>query len=539
MSLYAQGLLDVHAELIVDLFAGGGGASSGIEQALGRMVDIAINHDARAVALHQANHPQTLHYVSDVFEVDPRTATNGRPVALLWGSPDCTYHSKARGSKPIRDANKKRRALAWVITRWAGQVRPRIIFLENVEEFAQWGPLVGKTDELRPCPKRRGNTFRTWKRSLERLGYVVEHRELAACDYGSPTIRKRLFVIARCDGQPIVWPEATHGAGLKPFRTVAECIDWSVPMCSIFATKEEAKTWAKEHGFKNSPIRPLKENTMRRIARGVQKFVLNGKPFLIELTHQGNRRQKPLDEPMHTITCAKRGETALVSPFLSTYYGDKPGAGVRGQELSEPMATQTTENRHALVAAFLSQNNGGFYEGAGRPMSEPISTILVNGRGHQPLIAAHIQRDFGQSIGSSVSEPVGTVTPNGGGKAALVASFLAQYNGTAIGQAINDPLKTVSTVDRFGFVAVEVKGEPFYIAHIAMRMLTPRELYSCQGFRPEYIIDRTATGEPLTKTEQVRMVGNSVCPPVAEAIVRANCADLIVRQSTPISSFAK
>src|SRR5690625_2512352 len=287
MSIYSQLLLDIHDELIVDLFAGGGGASCGIEMATGRQVDVAVNHDAAAVAMHQINHPQTRHEIADVFEVCPRVVTKGRPVGLLWASPDCTYHSKARGGKPMRDKNRKRRSLAWVVTRWAGQVRPRVIMLENVEEFADWGPLVGPHDALRPCPKRRGKTFRRWVRSLERHGYEVEWRELRACDYGAPTIRKRLFVIARCDGEPIVWPEPTHGPGTgRRYRSAAECIDWDEPMLSIFATREEAKEWARAHrrsGRKmGTPVRPLADATMRRIARGVKRYVLKDpKPFIV------------------------------------------------------------------------------------------------------------------------------------------------------------------------------------------------------------------------------------------------------------------
>ena len=685
MSLYPQPLLDLHSELIVDIFCGGGGASSGIEQATGRMVDIAINHDAAAVAIHQANHPQTLHLVSDVFEVDPRQVTKGRSVGLLWASPDCTFHSKARGGKPIRSKTKKRRALAWVVTRWAGQVRPRVIFLENVEEFAQWGPLVGPADSLKPCPRRRGRTFRRWVRSLTQLGYKVEWRELRACDYGAPTIRKRLFLIARCDGEPIVWPEPTHGdpksvtakaKNLKPWRTAAECIDWSIPMLSIFATTEEAKAWGKSHG-QPSPIRPLAANTDRRIARGVKRYVLdNPRPYLVTIAHgdgggtrwgDGTRSvdgplstvttknshavvapylvprygerdgQEPrtrsvedpspvivpdgngaslvaahlmtnrnagkpfngADEPAHTIT-AEGAHINVVAANLSTYYGAKDG-NERNASLNEPLRVQCTENRHALVASFLATNNGGFADGnsgdgrdvdgptatitgkganhslvtasmvklrgtstdadpaepldtissggthhgvvaafldkanggfenrVGRPVDEPIATILTEDRGRHGLIASHVQRDFGQSTGSGSDEPIGTITGGGSGKAALVATFLAKYYGTGEGQAIDEPAHTIPTVDRFGLVTVDTDGETYVLSDIKMRMLQPKELYLAQGFRPGYIIDRGADGKPLTKTEQVRMCGNSVSPPVAEAIVRANCADLQAR----------
>ena len=603
--LFDQFLLDTHDELIVDLFAGGGGASSGIEQSLGRQVDVAINHNSIAVSLHTANHPQTKHYVSDVFEVDPREVTKGRPVGLMWASPDCTFHSKARGGKPIRSKTKKRRALAWVVKRWAGQARPRVIVLENVEEFAQWGPLIGKPDELRPCPKRRGRTFRRFVRSLELFDYRVEWRELKACDYGAPTIRKRLFLIARCDGLPIVWPEPTHGPGRRmPYRTAAECIDWSLPMCSIFATKEEAKAWGKAHG-QPSPVRPLAENSLRRIARGVKRYVLdNPKPFIVNVanskttgrapnvwdpaeplrtiatscgfgavapilnavTHQGERRTPTLEEPVPTVTCTQRGELSLVAPFLTPRYGEAEGQApralsveapmptvvntgngaslvaaniatyygakreeTRGINLNEPLHVQGTENRHSLIASFLAQNNGGFFEGPGHSVEDPVSTVTANSSGHFGLLAAHIQRDFGQSVGSDGDEPIGTITSGGLGKAAIVASFIDKYYGNDGGQLPTDPLHTVPTVDRFSLVTVNVEGEPYVIVDIGMRMLQPRELYRAQGFRDGYIIDRGAAGEAITKTEQVRMVGNSVCPPVAEAIVRANLPAMIVR----------
>ena len=404
--IFPQMLLDLHCELIVDLFAGGGGASLGIEMATGRMVDIAINHDPAAVAMHKANHPQTRHLLSDVFEADPREVTQGRPVGLLWASPDCTHHSKARGGKPLRDRARRTRALAWVVTRWAGTVRPRVIILENVEEFADWGPLVGPPDRLRPCPRRKGRTFRQWVRSLERHGYEVQWRELRACDYGAPTIRKRLFVIARCDGRPIIWPEPTHGPGRRfPYRTAVECIDWPLPMLSIFASPEEAREWARVHGV-GVPVRPLAEATLRRIARGVVRFVLeNPEPFIVGVAGNGGQ---------------------LVAAYLQSYYG--------------------AENR----------------------------------------------------------------------------------------QDLREPLRTIPTRDRFGLVTVTIAGQPYVITDIAMRMLTPRELYRAQGFPDSYIIDRGADGRRLTKTEQVRMVGNSVCPQVAAALVRANVPEMIARDEVRV-----
>lgn len=495
MSIFAQGLLDIHDDLIVDLFAGGGGASCGIEMATGRQVDIAINHDPAAVAMHEANHPQTKHHVVDVFEADPPTVTGGRPVGLLWASPDCTHHSKARGGKPLRDAARKRRALAWVVTRWAGQVRPRVIMLENVEEFEQWGPLIGPPDNLQPCPRRRGRTFRRWVRSLERLGYRVEWRELRACDYGAPTIRKRLFLVARCDGRPIVWPEPTHGKvkGLKPFRTAAECIDWSIPMCSIFATREEAREWGRLHG-QASPVRPLADATMRRVARGVWRYVIdNPRPFLVSLAHgeSGGRREYPMDN--------------------ST--GTQHSGG----------------NKFALVAAFLAQNNEGDRPMNGRSLEDPNGTVCVSGS-HQSLVAVHLTHNYtSNTAGGSgdLDEPLKTVTT--GGHAALVASFLASYYGQGIGQKADKPMRTVTTKDRMGLVTVKVKGKLRVIVDILMRMLQPRELYRAQGFPDSYVIDRGAGGRQFTKTEQVRMVGNSVVPQLAAALVRSNVPEMIAR----------
>lgn len=602
MSLHAQSVLDLHNEIIVDLFAGGGGASSGIEEATGRMVDIAINHNPVAVGLHEANHPQTIHYRADVFEVCPKKATEGRPVGLLWASPDCTYHSKARGSKPIRHANKKRRALAWVVTRWAGQARPRTIFLENVEEFVNWGPLVGTSENLRPCKRRRGKTFRKFVTTLRLMGYRVEWRELRACDYGAPTIRKRLFMIARCDGEAITWPEPTHGPGrAHPYVPVSDCIDWSIPMCSIFATPEEAKAWAKFHKLP-TPIRPLAAKSMARIGRGVKRFVIdNPNPFIIHLTHAGARRSPCVEEPLSTITTANRGEHAIVAPItvgvggragqipersvenplqtitakadtvlvapltvprygeregqeprcrsienpastivpggngdqlvaanLVSYHSEKHGENARANAVDELIPTIDCANRFGLCAAFLGQNNGGFYDGEGRLLDDPMPTILANSRGHFPVVAAHIQRDFGTSTGHKIDQPVGTLTAEGGGKAALVASFLAQYNGTSTGQKIDEPMATATAQDRFGLVTVMLEGIPHIIVDIAMRMLQPKELYLAQGFRKSYIIDRLADGTPVTKSEQVKMVGNSVCPPMARALVAANCAWLIV-----------
>lgn len=506
MSLFPQLLLDVHDEIICDVFAGGGGASLGIEMATGRQVDVAINHDAAAVAMHERNHPQTRHWQSDVFEVDPHEVTQGRPVGLLWASPDCTFFSKAKGAKPIRRKEERRRALAWVVKRWAGQVRPRVICLENVEEFTDWGPLVGPADELRPCPRHKGRRFRRFVRELRALGYSVEWRELRACDYGAPTIRKRLFLIARCDGEPIVWPEPTHGPGTrKPYRTAADCIDWSIPMCSIFATPDEAKAWARarraEGWSVGTPKRPLADATMRRIARGVQRFVVEAaEPFIVPIQNYGwGDANAGLDAPLRTVTAhPKGGAFALAAPYLVPRYGERAGQEPRTLSIEQPAPVVVpTGNGASLVAAYLARHWGGM---VGKDLTEPHPTVLTKGAQDQ-----------------------------------VVAAFLQSYYGQGVGQEASDPLRTVTTKDRLGLVTVTVAGEPYYIADIAMRMLWPRELYRAQGFPDSYQIDRGAGGRIVTKTEQVRMVGNSVSPPVAAALVRANVPELIARDEVAVA----
>ncbi len=516
-------------EIIIDSFAGGGGASLGIEMALGRGPDIAINHDREAIAMHAANHPGARHFCEDVWHIDPVEATGGRPVGLAWFSPDCKHFSKAKGGKPVE---KKIRGLAWVVIRWARAVAPRVIMLENVEEFQDWGPLL---DNGMPCPIRKGLTFRRWKKQLENLGYAVECRELRACDYGAPTIRKRLFVIARRDGVPIAWPEPTHGLGLIPYRTAAECIDWSHPCPSIFERK-----------------RPLAEATMRRIAKGVMRYVIDAKePFIVTCNHGGEGfRGQGVHEPMKTITAArdahglvvpfltehanashqrnfsadeplrtqcaqvKGGHFALVAPHVLTNTSGHPGAAV-----SEPLRTVTTGGHHALVAAFLAQHNTGM---TGHDARKPLSTITARGT-QQQLVTSHLLKLYGTCAhGQDNREPMPTIT-GGGQHIGEVRAFLIKYYGTDQDPQLREPLHTVTTKDRFGIVTV--KGEDYVIADIGMRMLQPRELYRAQGFPDSYRIDLLVDGKPLTKTAQVRMCGNSVCPPLAAAIVTANMID--------------
>ncbi len=445
--------------LIVDSFAGGGGASTGIEMALGRSIDIAINHDPEALAMHLANHPGTRHIVEDIWGVDPAEVCHGEPVDVMWCSPDCTHFSKAKGSKP-RD--KRIRGLAWIAVRWARRVRPKVIFLENVEEFRTWGPVDRKGH---PVKRLAGRTFWRFVRALQKLGYVVEWRELRACDYGAPTTRLRFYLVARCDGLPIVWPTPTHGTASNPVRTAAECIDWSIPCPSIFERKK-----------------PLAEATCRRIAKGIVRYVLNNpKPFIVQ------------------------------------YHGD---TAFRGQPVDEPIMTVDSSPRYALVTAFLAKHYTGV---VGADLCEPLPTITA--KDHNALVAAHVVRQFGQSVGSRADEPVGCVTAGGAGKTGLVATFLTKYYGQGIGQSVSEPLDTVTSKDRFGLVTVLIDGETYVLTDIGMRMLKPRELFRAQGFPDSYVIDPVFNGRRLPGTAQVRMCGNSVCPPVAEALVRANAAE--------------
>lgn len=501
------------AEIIVDNFAGGGGASTGIELAVGRSVDIAINHDPAAIAMHKTNHPETEHYCESVWDVDPRKVTNGRPVSLCWLSPDCKHFSKAKGGKPVE---KSIRGLAWVAVRWAATVKPRVIILENVEEFKTWGPLL---KDGRPDPRQKGREFNCFINALKRQGYQVGWKELRACDYGAPTIRKRFFLIARRDGQPIVWPEPTHGdpkstevksGRLQPWRTAAEIIDWGLPCPSIFERK-----------------RPLAENTMRRIARGIFKFVLHDpNPFIVRIGQTGFGRdglQYALKRPLTTITT--KAEHLLITPFLAQYHTETANSEVRGQLLTEPILTLDTSNRYGLVAAFLAKHYGGNYTGPGSAMDEPVSTVTTTD--HNALVTSHLVKMYSTNTGQKVTEPLHTVTA-GGNHLGEVRAFLTQYNGTSIGQKIDQPLNTISTIsthDRFGLVTVQ--GQDYQIVDIGMRMLEPHELFAAQGFPEEdYIIDHDFTGAKYPKSAQVARCGNAVPPPFAEHLVRANLSEM-------------
>ncbi|MGH0003153.1 DNA cytosine methyltransferase [Pseudovibrio ascidiaceicola] len=487
-----------HEELIIDAFAGGGGASTGIEQALGRSPDIAINHCEGALALHAQNHPNTIHLPESVWDVDLLAYTNGLPVGLLWASPDCRHFSRARGGKPT---SKSVRMLAWSVVKFCqnlGRNRPRIIILENVPEFKGW------------------EDFEAWQGSLDKLGYKTEYRELRACDFGAPTIRKRLFMVARRDRKVIRWPEPTHGAPrseavlsgeLRPWKTAADCIDWSIPCPSIFERK-----------------RPLVKNTLRRIAAGIKKFVIDApEPFILNMSHGGCL--EPLSQPFSTIKTEKGGCRALVAPYLHKFYGPKRADEVRGHKVDEPVHTVTTENRHALVAAFLAQHN---FDVVGRPADAPLSTITSRAT-QQNLVTSHLIKLRGTcKHGQSMNEPVPTITA-GGNHAGEVRAFLTSYYGSSIGQCTDAPLGAVTTRDRYGLVTVEIGGEPYVITDIGMRMLAPSELYRAQGFPEDYRIDFEYNGKPFPKTEQTAKCGNSVCPPVAMALAEANCPELVVR----------
>ncbi|PEH53436.1 DNA cytosine methyltransferase [Yersinia kristensenii] len=618
-------------EIIVDNFAGGGGASTGIEMATGRSVDIAINHDPNAIAMHTTNHPDTLHYCESVFDIDPIAATAGQPVGLAWFSPDCRHFSKAKGSKPVK---KEIRGLAWIVVRWALSKKPRVVMLENVEEFKTWGPLITAEDGTEhPDPAHAGETFAAFvgmlttgidadhpalleccevlgfdinsidaKRLQSGLGYVVDHKELRASDYGAPTIRKRFFMVMRCDGKPVVWPEPTHGdpksldvqSGHRaPWRTAAECIDWSIPCPSIFERKK-----------------PLAENTLKRIARGIQRFVIdNPTPFIVKCNHTSSKttydcfRGQALDQPLQTIT--KTHGYAVVTPHITKFR-----SGATGQECDEPLPTITAGssirpggNGHALgmveakLTPFIARiGQTGF--GGDRMVYEagkPLTTITS--KAEHLLVAPIIAREFGNSVGHAVDEPSGTITAGGGGKSRLVSAFLAKHFGgnyTGSGADLNQPAHTVTTVDHHALVTsnlikmrgtntgqkvteplqtvtaggnhfgevrafllkyygnekdgvslgdplhtvttndrfglVTVEGIDYQIVDIGMRMLQPHELYAAQGFPTWYIIDRDYTGNKYAKDKQVARCGNAVPPPFADALVRANLPEMCVER---------
>ena len=556
----------INGELIVDNFAGGGGASTGIEMATGYSVDIAINHDPEAIRMHKANHPSTKHYCENVWAVDPVKACNGHPVALAWFSPDCKHFSKAKGGKP---KDKFIRGLAWVACRWAGLVRPRVIMLENVEEFKTWGPL---NRSHRPIKEKQGVTFRKFVRQLEDLGYAVEFRELVAADYGAPTMRKRFFLIARCDGKPIIWPEPTHASAdseavkaglLKPYVGAYTQLDFSLPCPSIFDTAEEIK---EKYGIR--AVRPLAPKTMERIARGLKKFVIdNAEPFIIPIGYGERKGQEPrvhdIKNPLPTIvgsgkhylcepymvqigqtgftadrskdvrepltTIVSKNEHCLVevktAPFMGTNTTNHPGGSCE-----DPIHTITTGNQQCLIIPTLIQYHGETSENEvrGQTIENPIMTI--DGSNRYGLVTSFLSKFYGTSTGQNIKEPLHTITA-GDGHFGEVRAFLIKYYGDATGQDIKNPLDTVTTKDRFGLVTIH--GVDYQLVDIGLRMLEPKELYGCQGFPDDYIIDHDYTGKTYPRSEQVRRCGNAVCPPIPAALVKANLPELCVAERTP------
>ena len=587
----------INGELIVDNFAGGGGASTGIEIATGKSVDIAINHDPEAIRMHKANHPHTKHYCENVWEVDPVKACEGHPVGLAWFSPDCKHFSKAKGSKPVE---KNIRGLAWVVLKWAALVSPRVIMLENVEEFQTWGPCVPIRDKktgrvivnttekheknriaepgevvpvnmqiFQPDPKRKGQTYKKWRKQLEALGYEIDTRELVAADYGAPTMRKRFFMIARCDGRPITWPEPTHAqrnsekvkAGLlKPYVGAYTQLDFSLPCPSIFDTSEEIK---RKYGLR--AVRPLAAKTMERIARGLKKFVIdNQEPFIVQVNHSGakgdycNSMDEPLKvitskhgfgivepkltpymgtnttnhpggdcrNPIHTITTGN--QQCLISPTIIQYHSETSAKEVRGQDIEEPIMTLDSSNRYGLVTSFLHKYYDGGYKGAGDTVKNPLPTVTA--WDHNSLVTANLIQMNNHCDGRDIEEPLPTITA-GDGHFGEVRAFLIKYYGEGTGQDIKNPLDTITSRDRFGLVTIA--GVDYQIVDIGLRMLEPKELYGCQGFPDDYIIDHDFEGHKYPRSEQVRRCGNAVCPPIPAALVRSNLPEMCVAERMP------
>lgn len=656
---YGLGFNPQDDEIVVDFFCGGGGAGTGLEMGLGRTVSVAKNHSPAAISMHTVNHPGAKHFTTDVFDGDPDTECGGKAVGWFHMSPDCTHHSQAAGGQPRK---REIRNLSWIGLKWAGKKRPRVISLENVKQILQWGPLVAKrckatgqvvklggviaapgevvpVDQqfLVPDPKRRGQTWAVFVAELERLGYAVEWRVIRACDFGAPTSRERLFMIARCDGQPIVWPEPTHAKrpakGQKPWKTAAECIDFTDLGKSIFGRKKD-----------------LAPATLRRVAKGMKKFVIdNPAPFIVPIANWSGETVQSANEPLRTVTSyPKGGAFSVVSPVMvgaggpeysgkptsaeqpvgtllaqnhrgvaaaslvQLGNGDKPGAAPRSADMHDPLGTiMASGGKYAIAAAhlvkfrfedagkvldeplptitsggnyqrpagaahamgvstvFMAQMNGGFNtthaKGADEPMTtvtntgsqqqlvaanlvhlrgncdardvnDPLHTISAGGQ-HHGMVTAFMERQFGASVGQPLDEPAPTVTAGGGGKSSVVsltlspeheegalrvAAFLISYYGTENVSGAGEPAPTITTKDRLALVTVMVKGTPYVIVDICLRMLKPSELYKAQGFPADYVITHGADGKPFTKTQQVHMCGNSVSPPPMAALARAN-----------------
>lgn len=543
--------------LIVDNFAGGGGASCGIELATGRLVNIAINHDPAAIAMHKANHPYTEHYQESVWDIDPKEICRGQPVGLAWFSPDCKHFSKAKGGKPV---DKNIRGLAWIVLKWAGEVRPRVIILENVVEFQTWGP-VRKGQSVK---SKQGETFERWKSQLAALGYEIEYRELKACDYGAPTIRKRFFLIARCDGEPIVFPEPTHGPAdspevksgkLKPYRTAADCIDFTLPCQSIFDRKK-----------------PLAVNTQRRIARGLDKFVIKeSKPFILPIGYGERNGQKPrvhdIEKPLPTIvssckqylctpylssikfnneptaiinplqTITAVNSHSLVAPALIQYHSETAKAEVRGQSLDKPIMTVDSSPRYGIFAPFLTQ----YYSGAdhANTVRNPLQTITVQPRHY--LCNAYLTILRNNMDCRSVNEPLNTITTSGA-HFAYTKVYVKKYklgcnlyNWSKVRELLNTYTDWNLANDEI--LIFNINGIEHFIYDIGLRMLQPKELYKAQGFPDDYIIETDCNGQAYPKSKQVARCGNAVPPPFAKALVMANCPWLCDKHCSNMTEF--
>lgn len=512
---------DLLQPIIVDSFAGGGGASTGIELATGRIVNIAINHDPAAIRMHKTNHPHTEHLQASVWDVDPVGVCRGRPVGLAWFSPDCRHFSRAKGAAPVE---RGIRGLAWIELRWAAKVRPALMITENVEEFLTWGPVrKGK-----PVKKLAGTTFRKFIGQLRDLGYEVEWRELVAADYGAPTSRKRFVLIARCDGQPIVWPEPTHAprdseavksGRLKPWRSAAEIIDWSLPCPSIFDTKEEIK---EQYGLK--AVRPLADNTMRRIIRGVDKFTIkSGQPYIVPTGYGERKGQAPrvhdIEEPLPTVVGS--GKHNLCKPMLAPFTATNTSNSV-GAPAGDPVHMK-------------------YYSGVvGEKMEEPLPTVTAID--HNAVCAAHVVKFKGNEVGTRPMEALPTQTSSG--VFALCDTVLCKaghderlYRWPQIRDLLNRYCGYELADD--DLLLLNIGGLFYFIADIGLRMLTPRELYNAMGFPPDYIIDYDYTGNPYPRTEQVARCGNAVCPQMAAAVVRANWPEAAVRDIVTMAELER
>ena len=568
--MYQDNLL---RELIIDNFAGGGGASTGIELALGVPVDIAINHDADAIAMHKVNHPYTMHYQEDVFAIEPEKVTGGRPVGIAWFSPDCKHFSRAKGGAPVE---KKIRGLSWVIIKWAmSKSAPRCIFMENVPEIQTWCPLVEVDGKMRPDVTREGETFKGFisilttgiekehpaflecceflkispdseqaERLIKGLGYKVEYRELKACDYGAPTIRKRFYLIARNDGLPIVFPTPTHGKGKLPYRTAAECIDFSLPCPSIFGRKKD-----------------LAINTQKRIARGLDKFVIKNKTLFIMQVNYDNAPQD-VEKPISTITAVNKHYLAkpTLSPYIMSNNTNNAPHGAK-----EPLPTVTTGVRNFVCSAYLSKYFSGEKQ-AGAAMENPMPT--VTGIDHNALVAVNLSCRYGNGNdgrGSEMQKPTPTVTPTDHNY--LMESHLCILRKNMDCKSAEEPIPTITSKARHealiktylckidgaqdlknwdnvrhllnsyaGYniapdeiLILEINGAQYFISDIGMRMLKPHELMLAQGFPADYVLDiETHIGKKYSTAKQIARMGNAVCPPVATALIRANCAEMVV-----------